>query len=70
MEPYTAWRKQLFSFAMCEGAVEQKTDGNISVKGKTDKPGQMVMYWAANPAHKNYSFSGSGLPYFIQKTGI
>lgn len=63
MEPYTAWRKQLFSFAMCDGAVEQKTDGNITVKGKTNEPGKLVMYWAANPAHKNYSFSGSGLPY-------
>ena len=63
MEPYTGWRKQLFSFTMCDGAVEQKTDGNITVRGKTNEPGKLVMYWAANPAHKNYSFSGSGLPY-------
>lgn len=63
MEPYTAWRKQLFSFAMCDGTVEQKTDGNITVRGKSADPEKLVMYWASNPAHKNYSFSGSGLPY-------
>ena len=67
MEPNTGWRNKFFNFKMCNGAVEQRVeDGNIVVSGqlKPDMmPNAMVMFWAANPAHRNGSFSGSGLPY-------
>ena len=62
MNPNTHWRRQLFNFSMCHGAVENKTDGDVSVKG-TAEPNKLVMYWAASPIHTNYSFSGRGLPY-------
>lgn len=67
MEPNTGWRNKFFNFKMCNGAVEQRVeDGNIVVTGQLRPemmPNSMVMFWAANPAHRNGSFSGSGLPY-------
>ena len=61
MEPNTGWRNKFFNFKMCNGVVEQRVeDGNIVVTGqlKPDMmPNSMVMFWAANPAHRNGSFS-------------
>ena len=67
MEPNTEWRNKFFNFKMCKGTVEQTVEnGNIKVEGNL-KPSMrkdaLVMFWAANPAHRNGSFSGSGLPY-------
>jgi hypothetical protein len=67
METNTDWRNKFFNFKMCKGAIEQKVEnGNIVVTGNL-KPSlnqnAMVMFWAANPPHRNGSFSGSGLPY-------
>ena len=60
MEPNTAWRNKFFNFKMCEGVVEQRVEnGNILVAGQLKPnmdPNAMVMFWAANPAHRNGSF--------------
>ena len=63
------WRKDFFNFKLCSGDIEQSTTGNIKVKGtvKMTNPNAVVTYWAANPPHKNGSFSGSGMPYANQE---
>ncbi len=67
MEPNYDWRNKFFNLRMCNGIVEQTVEnGNITVNGNLSpgtKPNSTVMFWAANPPHRNGSFSGSGLPY-------
>jgi hypothetical protein len=59
------WRKDFFNFKLCSGHIEQSTTGNIKIKGNVSmsNPNALVTYWAANPPHRNGSFSGSGMPY-------
>jgi len=59
------WRILFFDKSLCEGEIINNKDGNITVKGtlKIPKSNVNISYWAANPADKNYSFSGSELPY-------
>lgn len=65
MNPYTEWRNQYFNYSMCAGSTEIETDGNVTISGvvKNNVGNTLVMYWAAAPAHRNASFSGSGMPY-------
>lgn len=49
----------------CQGAVFYEGDGTYVVKGMIDNKtsNAKLLFWAANPASRGYSFSGSGLPY-------
>ena len=47
---------------LCETETIVNTDGDVLVSG-TSKPNSKLIYWAAAPTPRNYSFSGSGLPY-------
>jgi hypothetical protein len=49
----------------CEGIVLHEGTGNYLVKGhlKTPSGSNKLMYWAANPPTRGFSFSGSGIPY-------
>lgn len=61
----TEWREQVFNKDMCQGVIINEGSGEILVSGKvksqSDSP--MVRYWAASPADRLLSFSGSGLPF-------
>ena len=64
------WRTQYFNEKLCKGTLEDNSgrcdaDDSIVVKGhiKSSNLDATVMYWAANPAPRNYSFTGSGLPF-------
>lgn len=61
----TKWREQYFNKYKCEGVVSSNDEGDIVVRGKvkTNSPNAKIIYWAANPSDRGYSFSGSGLPY-------
>lgn len=67
MNPYTEWRVDYFNNSICSGVLDNDNskEGNITIKGKLKKniPNATIMYWAANPAQRGYSYSGSGLPY-------
>lgn len=59
------WRELYFNKSLCEGVVLNEGNGNVRVVGrvKIPNPNVKIMYWAANPADFNTSFSGSGLPF-------
>ena len=59
------WRSKFFNKELCEGIIENTGDGNIEITGKLKIGSEKakVVYWAANPADMNISFSGSGLPF-------
>ena len=59
------WRELYFNKTLCEGVVQNEGNGNVRVLGRVKIPNLNVkiMYWAANPADFNASFSGSGLPF-------
>ena len=56
------WRELYFNKSLCEGVVVNQGNGNVRVVGRVKIPNLNVkiMYWAANPADFNTSFSGSG----------
>jgi hypothetical protein len=60
------WRKLHFDDKFCEGVVDKQENGNITIKGslKIEKPNVKIVSCASNPADFNYSFSGSGLPFY------
>ena len=67
MSSYTDWRVDYFNNSLCSGMLEtdySKRD-SITIKGKLKQfePNATIMYWAANPPQRGYSYSGSGLPY-------
>ena len=37
--------------------------GKFVVEGRSKSSGSVIRYWAANPLHRGYSYSGSALPY-------
>jgi hypothetical protein len=49
----------------CQGAVFYEGEGSYVVKGmiETKTSDAKLLFWAANPASRGYSFTGSGLPY-------
>jgi hypothetical protein len=49
----------------CQGAVFYEGDGSYIVKGmiQTNTANAKLLFWAANPATRGYSASGSGMPY-------
>tara|TARA_B110001469_G_C9636615_1_gene319289 strand:- start:999 stop:1580 length:582 start_codon:yes stop_codon:yes gene_type:complete len=59
------WKKLHFDDDFCNAVIETNQNGNIIVKGnlKLEKSNVKLVYWAANPADKIYSVSGSGLPF-------
>jgi len=65
------WRDLYFSKKLCQGNIsvrdynEETNTYNVTITGmvKNNDPDAVVMYWAAAPPHRNYSFSGSGMPY-------
>lgn len=61
----TDWRQQYFQAMSCEGVVLNAGEGNMTVRGtvKSQSLNPTLIYWAANPATRNQSFTGSGLPY-------
>jgi hypothetical protein len=61
----TNFRQVLFSKDLCTGAITYTGTGDLIVKGtlKTSLPTAQLYFWAAAPATKGISFSGSGMPY-------
>lgn len=53
---------KVFNGESCRCAVINKGDGEIVINGVTNS-GKKVVYWAAAPPTRGYSFSGSSLPY-------
>lgn len=49
----------------CEGVVLYEGSGDYVIKGtiRTRTNNAKLMFWAANPATRGYSFTGSGIPY-------
>lgn len=59
------WRETAFNKSICEGVILNEGKGDILVKGKVkvNEPDAMIMYWAAAPADRMYTCSGSALPF-------
>ena len=49
----------------CDDLENTKTTGELQVSSSAGSvaPSSKVVYWAASPATRGYSYSGSGLPY-------
>ncbi len=60
------WRQEYFNEIGCDGIVQYAGDGDLTINGML-KGYEMktvnIIYWAAAPATRGMSFSGSGLPY-------
>jgi len=56
-------------YFLCESESLIESDGDVSVAG-TSIPNTKLIYWAAAPTPRGYSFSGSGLPYPSYKVAI
>jgi hypothetical protein len=61
------WRQEYFDQINCQGLIQYSGDGdltlNVTLKGYEMQDNVDVLYWAASPATRGMSFSGSGLPY-------
>lgn len=61
------WRQEFFDQINCQGVINYTGDGdltvNVELKGYETQSNVDVIYWAAAPATRGMSFSGSGLPY-------
>jgi len=59
------WREQVFTKDMCQGVIINEGSGEILVSGRVQSQSNspMITYWAASPADRLQSFSGSGLPF-------
>jgi len=58
---------KVFNGESCQCAVIDTGNGDIVINGVT-KYGEKIVYWAAAPPTRGYSFSGSALPYPNAKT--
>ena len=62
----SSWRQEYFDLISCNGLIQYSGDGDLTVNAKINGYNGMsvdVIYWAASPATRGMSFSGSGLPY-------
>ncbi len=61
------WRQEFFDQINCQGVINYAGDGdltvNVQLKGYDMQNNVDVIYWAAAPATRGMSFSGSGMPY-------
>jgi len=59
------WKELYYNSYDCNCIVNTSPTGEIIVRGtvKQPKDGVKILYWAANPANRMTSYSGSGLPY-------
>jgi hypothetical protein len=62
----TSWRQEFFNQLNCQGIINYSGEGELTVNGQLKGYEGMtvdIIYWAAAPATRGMSFSGSGLPY-------